>query len=358
MLEQDTGFTPIEQLGEFKLIARLMQSFPKGDLRILMGVGDDAAVLETSGENVQVVTTDLLAEGVHFDRMFTPLRHLGYKAAILNFSDVYAMNALPEYITVSVAVSTHYSVEQLEEIYAGVRIACDEHEVNLIGGDTSGSRAGLFLSITALGKATRNQVTYRSGAAPRDIVCVSGDLGAAVAGLMILNREKQVYLESPDMQPDMAGFEYVLERQLRPRARRDVVMALADKGVVPTSMIDISDGLASELHHLSVAGQQHLQIYQEKIPVDYQTQQVAELFGQTGTTYALYGGEDYELLFTLSQEDFKRVHDEAWVIPIGYSTGPGEGVDMVLADGSVLPVQPMGYNHFAPNGATDGPPGV
>ena len=353
MIEEPNAFTPVEELGEFNLIARLMQTFPKGDLRILMGVGDDAAVIETEGDRVQVVTTDLLAEGVHFDRLFTPLQHLGYKAAIVNFSDVYAMNARPEYITVSVAVSTHYSVEQLEAIYSGVRIACEEHGVNLIGGDTSASRAGLFLSITALGTAQRQQVTYRSGAAPRDIVCVSGDLGGAVAGLMILNREKQVYLDNPQIQPDLMGFEYVIERQLRPRARRDVVLGLAEHGVVPTSMIDISDGLASELNHLSVAGQQHLQIYQEKIPVDYQTQQVAELFGQTGTTYALYGGEDYELLFTLSQADYKRMQHLPWVIAIGYSTGPGQGVDMVLADGSVLPVQPMGYNHFGSNAATE-----
>ncbi len=347
MLEENQPFTPLEKLGEFGVIERLTQAFKPGDLRVLRGVGDDAAVVELRDELVQVITTDLLAEGVHFDRLFMPLRHLGYKAAIVNFSDVYAMNARPDFMTVSMAVSTHYSVEQLEEIYDGIKRACDEHEVNLVGGDTSASRAGLMISVTALGTGHRDRISYRSGCAPRDIICVSGDLGGAIAGLMVLNREKRVYLDNPSIQPDLAGHEYVIERQLRPRARRDVVLALEQQGVVPTSMIDISDGLASELTHLSRASQQHLQIYQEKIPVDYQTQQVAELFGQTGTTYALYGGEDYELLFTLRQDDFKRLEGQSWVIPIGYSTGEGEGVDLVLADNSVVPVQPMGYNHFS-----------
>jgi thiamine-monophosphate kinase len=348
MLEEAPLFTPLSELGEFGLIQRLTSPFPKGDLRILMGVGDDAAVIETNGDGVQVVTTDLLVEGVHFDRMYTPLRHLGYKAAVVNFSDVYAMNALPEFLTLSVAVSSHYSVEQLEELYAGVRIACEEHKVNLVGGDTSASQSGLFISVTAIGSTQRNRVTYRSGAAPRDIVCVSGDLGGAIAGLMILNREKEVYLSNASIQPDMTDYAYVIERQLKPRARRDVIEGLAMHGVVPSSMIDISDGLASELTHLSRAGMQHLQVYQERLPIDHQTMRVAELFDQAGSTYALYGGEDYELLFTLRQDDFRKVQHEPWVRPIGYSTGPGEGVDLILADNTVVPIQPMGYNHFRP----------
>lgn len=346
MLEEPQLFTPIDTLGEFRLIHRLTGTFPKGDLRILMGVGDDAAVIEMAGDEVMVVTTDLLTEGVHFDRMYTPLMHLGYKAVIVNFSDVYAMNALPEFITVSVAVSSHYSVEHLEQVYQGVRQACQEHNVNLIGGDTSASHAGLMISVTAIGRSKRGSVTYRSGAAPRDIICVSGDLGGAAAGLMLLNREKQVFMDSQDVQPDLAGYEYVLERQLKPRARRDVVEALAAAGVVPTSMIDVSDGLASELNHLSKAGLQRLIIHQEKLPIDYQTSSAAELFGQAGTTLALYGGEDYELLFTLSQADFKKVQGSEWVRPIGYSNGPGEGVAMVLADGSIVEVEPLGFNHF------------
>lgn len=341
------GFTPLSDVGEFGLIARLVQGFPADRPEVLRSVGDDCAVLAGAPDgDVWLVTTDALAEGVHFDRMYTPLAHLGYKAAAVNLSDIYAMNGRPVAILVSLAISDRYSVEAIDEFYRGLRFACKDFHVALIGGDITSSRGGLFISITAIGRAGQEEVVYRSGASDKELLCVSGDLGAAYAGLQVLEREKLVYQSNQELQPDLAGYDYVLERQLRPQPRKVVIDALRASGIQPTSMIDVSDGLASELHHLAAAGNVGFQVYQDKLPIDPQTTLVADELNLPATTCALYGGEDYELLFTVRQSDFIKLKELSGIAVIGHVTPAGTGVQLVLADGSVTDIPMQGFDHF------------
>lgn len=338
--------TAIADVGEFGLITRLMSSFELKNKRVLKGVGDDCAVIEKNENEVSLITTDILAEGIHFDLTYVPLRHLGYKAAVVNFSDVYAMNGTPKFITVSIAISARFSVEAIEEIYAGIRSACTQYNVDLVGGDTSSSKGGMFMSITCVGEALKSKVVYRSGAKEKDIICVSGDLGGAFAGLQVLEREKRVYTENPNVQPDLYQFEYVVGRQLKPEARKDVLAELEKNNIEPTSMIDISDGLASELHHLCGQSSTGARIFWNKIPVDFQVDQAAELMNSPVSAYVLYGGEDYELLFTIKPTDAEKMKQVTSCKMIGFMDPPETGLHLVLADGSFAEIKAQGFNHF------------
>ena len=286
--------TEISSLGEFGLIRRLTEGIELKNESSKYGVGDDAAVLSYPTEKQVLITTDLLMEGVHFDLIYVPLKHLGYKAAVVNFSDIYAMNGTPKQITVSLALSKRFSVEDMEELYAGIRLACEEYDVDIVGGDTSSSLTGLAISITCIGEADKDKVIYRNGAKETDLVCVTGDLGAAYMGLQLLEREKVALKGKTDVQPDFSGKEYLLERQLKPEARRDIIKKLAEEGIQPTSMMDISDGLSSELLHICTQSKVGCRVYEEHIPIDYQTAVMAEEFNMNLTTCALNGGEDYE----------------------------------------------------------------
>jgi len=300
MFENREKRTELAELGEFKLIDRLTKNAANRQKSTVLGIGDDAAILNFE-KNQVLLSTDLLIEGIHFDMTYMPLKHLGYKAVMVNLSDIAAMNATPTQITVGLAVSNRFSVEALEEIYAGMLMACEKHSVDLVGGDTSSSLSGLMLSITVLGQAKAKDVVRRSTAKVGDLIVVSGDLGAAYAGLLLLEREKAVYAKDPSIQPELEAYPYVLERQLRPEARLDMVKRFADMKLIPTSMIDISDGLASEVMHLCEESSLGCQLYEDKIPIDPQTVTVAELFNMHPVTCALNGGEDYELLFTLDE---------------------------------------------------------
>ena len=313
--------TEISTIGEFGLIRRLTESIVIRNESTLRGVGDDAAVMDYKDKQV-LMTTDLLLEGIHFDLTYVPLKHLGYKSAVVNFSDIYAMNGTPRQITVSLGISKRFSIEDLEELYSGIRLACDVYGVDLVGGDTSASMTGLTISITCLGEGERGKVTYRNGARETDLICVSGDLGAAYMGLQLLEREKSVFKGEKDFTPDFAGKEYLLERQLKPEARKDIVEALRIAGIVPTSMMDISDGLSSELLHIAKESHVGCRIYEERIPIDYQTAAQAEQFNMNLTTTALNGGEDYELLFTVPLADHDKVSEMKGISIIGYITKP------------------------------------
>lgn len=339
--------TEISSLGEFGLIDRLTKDFPIKNSETKLGVGDDAAVL-AFGEKDVVVTTDLLLEGIHFDLRYVPLQHLGYKAAIVNFSDIYAMNATPRQITVSLGISSRFTVEHIDALYAGIRRACEIYGVDLVGGDTSASVTGLVISITCIGDVEKGQETRRSGAKPTDIICVSGDLGAAFMGLQLLERENSVAAEQKDknFQPDFAGKEYILERQLKPEARKDIVELLKKEGIKPTSMIDVSDGLSSELLHICKESNVGCRVYEDKIPIDYQTALMAEEFNMNLVTVAMNGGEDYELLFTVPLTDHEKIEKLKGVRMIGYITEPSLGAAMVTRDGGEIPIKAQGWNAF------------
>ncbi|WP_333616694.1 thiamine-phosphate kinase, partial [Bacteroides pyogenes] len=296
--------TEISTLGEFGLIAHLTKGIKLENESSKYGIGDDAAVLSYPSEKQILVTTDLLMEGVHFDLTYVPLKHLGYKSAVVNFSDIYAMNGTPRQITISLALSKRFCVEDIEEFYAGVRLACQQYHVDIVGGDTSSSLTGLAISITCIGEADKNKVVYRNGAKETDLICVSGDLGAAYMGLQLLEREKTVLKGEKDIQPDFSGKEYLLERQLKPEARKDIIEKLAAANIIPSSMMDISDGLSSELLHICKQSNAGCRIYEEHIPIDYQTAVMAEEFNMNLTTCAMNGGEDYELVFTVSIADY------------------------------------------------------
>lgn len=340
------NMTEISRLGEFGLIERLTKDFPLRNVSSPLGAGDDAAILNFGGEDV-LVTTDLLLEGVHFDLRYVPLKHLGYKAAIVNFSDVYAMNGTPRQITVSLGISSRFTVEHIEELYAGIRLACEVYGVDLVGGDTSASVTGLVISVTCIGEAKADEVVRRSGAKPTDLICVSGDLGAAYMGLQLLERENKVAAGSGrDFQPDFAGKEYILERQLKPEARKDIVAILREKGILPTAMMDVSDGLSSELLHICKASNVGCRVYEDRIPIDYQTAVMAEEFNMNLVTAAMNGGEDYELLFTVPLTDKEKIETINGVRMIGYVTKPELGAAMVTRDGSEIPVRAQGWNAF------------
>ena len=338
--------TELDELGEFGLIDQLTQEFPLRNVSSLKGVGDDAAVINHEGYRT-LVSVDLLVEGVHFDMTYTPLKHLGYKAAVVNFSDIYAMNGTPTQIVVGLGVSNRYSVEALDELYAGIRLACENYHVDLVGGDTTSSHSGLVISITVIGMAKEEDIVYRSGAKANDLLCVSGDLGGAYMGLLILEREKAEYLANPNMQPQLKGFDYVLERQLKPEARKDVVARFKELGIKPTSMIDISDGLASEVMHLCKESGVGCQLYEGKIPQDPSTVKLAKDFQVVPSITALNGGEDYELLFTIDQKDYEKIQEMAEdVTVIGYMTADKGVAELVTPDNHVIPLKAQGWNHF------------
>lgn len=335
--------TEIATLGEFGLINHLTEGIELKNNSSQYGIGDDAAVLSYPEKQV-LVTTDLLMEGVHFDLIYVPLKHLGYKAAIVNFSDIYAMNGTPKQITVSLALSKRFCVEDMEELYAGIRLACEEYGVDIVGGDTSSSLTGLTISVTCIGEADKDKVVYRNGAKETDLVCVTGDLGAAYMGLQLLEREKVALTGKTDVQPDFSGKEYLLERQLRPEARRDIIQKLAEEGICPTSMMDISDGLSSELLHICTQSKTGCRIYEEHIPIDYQTAVMAEEFNMNLTTCALNGGEDYELLFTVPIADHDKVTEIEGVKLIGHITAPDLGCALITRDGQEFELKAQGWN--------------
>lgn len=342
----ESNQTEISNLGEFGLIERLTKDFPLNNPETKVGVGDDAAILAFGDKDV-LVTTDLLLEGIHFDLRYVPLKHLGYKAAIVNFSDIYAMNGTPKQITVSLGVSSRFTVEHLDAIYSGIRLACDLYGVDLVGGDTSASVTGLVISITCLGVASPDDVVRRSGAKPTDIICVSGDLGAAFMGLQLLERENRISAGQKDFQPDFAGKEYILERQLKPEARKDIIELLKKEGIKPTAMMDVSDGLSSELLHICKASGTGCRVYEDKIPIDYQTALMAEEFNMNLVTAAMNGGEDYELLFTVPITDHEKIEKLKGVNMIGYVTKPELGCAMVTRDGAEITIKAQGWNAFS-----------
>lgn len=338
--------TEISQLGEFGLIDRLTKDLPHHNPSTVRSVGDDAAVLRYPGDVDELVTTDLLVEGIHFDLTYMPLKHLGYKAAVVNFSDIYAMNGHPRQIVVSLAISSRFAVEHLEELYAGIRLACDIYGVDLVGGDTTASRSGLVISITCIGEAAPDAVVTRDGAKDTDLICVSGDLGSAYMGLQLLEREKVASKGIKDFQPEFGGKEYLIERQLKPEARRDIVTALAEAGIKPTAMMDISDGLSSELLHICKQSDTGCRIYEERIPIDYQTAIMAEELGMNLVTAALNGGEDYELLFTVPLSRHEDVSKIKGVSVIGHICKPEMGRAMVTRDGGEIELKAQGWNHW------------
>jgi thiamine-monophosphate kinase len=337
--------TSLEELGEFGLIKHLTENFKIRHESSVKGVGDDAAVLDFSTKQT-LISTDLLLEGVHFDLSYVPLMHLGYKAVQVNLSDIYAMNGIATQITVSLGVSSKFPLEAIEEIYKGIELACNKFNIDLIGGDTSSSRQGLVISITSIGYAAKEDVTYRNGAQEGDLLCVSGDLGGAYVGLQILEREKQIFLENPQIQPDLEGKDYIIERQLKPEGRRDVVDLLAQINVKPTAMIDVSDGLASEILHITTQSDKGCTIYEEKLPIDPVTYQTARELGLDPTVCALNGGEDYELLFTIKQADYEKIKNDVDISIIGHITDKNSGVKMISKSDVVHELKAQGWNAF------------
>ena len=335
--------TEISSLGEFGLIKHLTKDFEKKNSSTVLGVGDDAAIMDYKEKQV-LVTTDLLLEGIHFDLVYVPLMHLGYKSAVVNFSDIYAMNGFPKQITVSLGVSKRFSVEDIEALYAGIKLACDKYGVDLVGGDTSASATGLTISITCIGEGEKGKISQRSGAKNTDLICVSGDLGAAYMGLLLLEREKKVFSGDESAQPDFAGKEYLIERQLKPEARKDIVESLARINVVPTSMMDISDGLSSELLHICKQSNVGCRVYEDRIPIDYQTAVMAEEFNMNLTTAALNGGEDYELLFTVPLEMNDVFQNLPGIKVIGHITDESLGSCIITRDGQEIELKAQGWN--------------
>ena len=338
--------TPLSEYGEFGLIEHLTQGIALKNTSSVLGIGDDAAVIDVKNR-YQVVSTDLLVEGIHFDMHYAPLKHLGYKAIASNLSDIAAMNAVPEQILVGIALSSRYTVEAVEELYQGMRLCCNRYGVDLVGGDTTSSQSGLFISITVLGYADKEKITRRSGAQEHDLICVYGDLGAAYMGLLLLEREKQVYLKDPKNQPDLEGNDYVLERQLKPEPRLDIVKQLAEKEILPTAMIDISDGLASEILHICKSSQKGCCLYEDKLPIDTSTHDLALEFGIIPSVAALNGGEDYELLFTVKQSDYEKVKQLKDVTVIGYITDKNNGYQFITKDEKAIELKAQGWNSFA-----------
>ncbi len=338
--------TEIASLGEFGLIDHLTRNNETRNAGTIIGVGDDAAVIDQFGRQ-SVITTDLLVEGIHFDFMYTPLKHLGYKAVVVNLSDIYAMMATPTHITLSLAISNKVSVEALEEFYEGVYAACEKYNVDLIGGDTSSSKAGFIISVTAIGEVAPDKYVTRTGARTGDLVCVSGDLGAAYLGLQLLEREKKIFLENPGVQPDLQQQSYLIGRILKPEAQMELVEWLQENNIVPTSMIDISDGLSSELLHICRNSEVGCVLYEDKIPVHDDSKNIAMQFGVSVTTCALSGGEDYELLFTVKQEDYEKVAKNSQVSVIGYITGKEEGAHLMTRGGNKHELTAQGWNAFA-----------
>ena len=338
--------TEISTLGEFGLIDKLTENLPRHNASTLTAVGDDAAVLDFGPDREVLVSCDMLLEGVHFDLTYTPLKHLGYKSAVVNFSDIYAMNGTPRQLVVGLGVSKRFTVEHLEELYAGLRLACEVYGVDLVGGDTTGSRAGLVISATVIGDAPKGEAVLRSGAKPTDLICVSGDLGAAYMGLQLLEREKVASAGRKDFVPDFGGKEYLVERQLKPEARKDIVKELREAGIRPTSMIDVSDGLSSEVLHLCKESHTGCRIYEERIPIDYQTAVMAEELNMNLVTAAMNGGEDYELLFTVPLTAHEAVSKLPGIRVIGHMSPQDQGCAMIGRNGEEIPLRAQGFTHM------------
>ncbi|MDF4220085.1 MULTISPECIES: thiamine-phosphate kinase [Maribacter] len=337
--------TSLEKLGEFGLIEHLTKDFELTQKSTVKGIGDDAAVLDYE-KTKTVLSTDLLIEGVHFDLAYMPLKHLGYKSIMVNLSDIYAMNATATQVTVSLAVSNRFPLEALEEFYAGVATACKTYNVDLVGGDTTSSKTGLMISVTAIGIAKEEDIAYRSGAKPNDLLVVSGDLGAAYMGLQVLEREKEVFKVNPNSQPDLEPYSYIVERQLKPEARKDIPELLKQLEVHPTSMIDISDGLSSEILHLSKSSGLGIDLYEDKIPLDPTVISACEEFKIDSTLVALSGGEDYELLFTIDQKEFPKIKGNPHLTVIGHTTGKDEGAYLISRNNTKIPLTAQGWNSF------------
>ena len=349
MLEnKDSQRTSLAALGEFGLIKHITQYFKVNHSSTVKAIGDDSAVLDAS-EKQTLVTTDLLIEGVHFDLSYMPLKHLGYKAVMVNLSDIYAMNGIAEQITVSIAVSNRFSLEAIEELYAGIQLACNTYNIDLIGGDTTSSNKGILISVTAIGKAKKEEVVYRDTAKPTDLVVVSGDLGAAYLGLQVLEREKEVFKVNPQNQPDLDAYTYLIERQLKPEARKDVVDLLKELEVRPTSMIDISDGLSSELFHICTQSKTGCKIYENKLPLDPQVISACEEFDIDSTMVALSGGEDYELLFTVPIADFDKIKGNPNFSIIGHITEENQGLQLITRANQEIKLKAQGWNSFQEN---------
>jgi len=335
----------IEDLGEFGLIDRLTKSIKLHHSTTVKGVGDDAAVLDY-GKNLLAITTDLLVEGIHFDLVYTPLKHLGYKAVAVNLSDIYAMNAQPKQITVSIAISGKFTLNAIEEIYSGIQLACKHYQVDLVGGDTTTSFTGMTISITAIGTVSKEKIVYRSGAKEKNLICVSGDLGAAYMGVQVLKREKEIFKDTPEVQPKLDDYQYILQRQLKPEPRRDVIELLDKINVKPTSMIDISDGLSSELFHICKSSDVGCLIYEEKIPIHKNTIFSADEMNIHPLTAALDGGEDYELLFTVSLNDLNKIESVEGISIIGYITDKSEGIKIQTKQGNLANMKALGWRSF------------
>lgn len=340
--------TNIENLGEFGLIDHLTKNIKLTRENTTKGVGDDAAVLDAKGKKV-LVSTDMLLEGIHFDLAYTPLKHLGYKAVQVNLSDIYAMNGTATQVTVSIGLSSKFPLEAIEELYEGIYLACDKYGIDIVGGDTTSSKQGLVISVTSIGYADEKDVVYRNGAEEGDLICVSGDLGGAYVGLQLLEREKQIFLENPKIQPDLEGKDYIVERQLKPEARGDIIDLLKEIEVKPTAMIDVSDGLASEILHLCKQSNKGCSLYEEKIPLDPMTFETAREFNLDPTVCALSGGEDYELLFTVKQADYDKIKFKMDITIIGYITEPNAGCNLITKGGVVHPLKAQGWNAFNKN---------
>ncbi|QCR21148.1 thiamine-phosphate kinase [Pontibacter sp. SGAir0037] len=341
-----SNYTPLSELGEFGLIKLIKDKIEvKHQESTIKGIGDDAAIIEPQ-EKQLVVSSDMLLEGVHFDLTFCPLKHLGYKAVAVNVSDIAAMYAKPTQITVNIALGARYTVEAVEELYEGINLACENYKVDLVGGDTTSSRAGLVISVTAIGEVAKGEAVQRSGAQVNDLICVTGDLGAAYLGLQILEREKQAFMANPEMQPELEDKQYIVGRQLRPEARMDVVHEMKDKGIRPTSMIDVSDGLASELFHICSQSGVGATIYRENLPVDEQTLEAAMEFNLDPITCILNGGEDYELLFTVPLADYDKIKNHPDFTIIGKITEASEGINLANKHGQAFPLQAQGWKHF------------
>lgn len=339
--------TEISSLGEFGLIDRLTSDIKLINESSVKGVGDDAAVINSANGESVLITTDMLLEGVHFDLTYVPLKHLGYKSAVVNFSDIFAMNGTPKQIVVSLGVSSRFTVEHIFELYAGIKLACSIYGVDLVGGDTTSSRSGLVISITCVGTSPSDNIVYRSGAGDSDLICVSGDLGAAYMGLQLLEREKVASQGRPDFMPKFEGKEYLVERQLKPEARGDIIKILADNGIRPTAMIDVSDGLSSELIHICTQSHCGCRIYEDKIPIDYQTAVMAEELNMNLVTAALNGGEDYELLFTVPLAEHDKVKDLKGIAVIGHTTKESLGCALITRDNVEMTLRAQGWNHLS-----------
>ena len=342
---KQTKSTEIKDLGEFGLIEYLTKPFENSNQETIKGVGDDASVYQ-AGDKYVLLSTDMLLEGVHFDLSYTPLQHLGYKAIVVNVSDILAMNGIPKQVTVNIALSNRFSVEAAEALYQGILTATKEYKIDLVGGDTTTSKTGLIISISIIGETNKDAITYRNTANEHDILCVSGDLGAAYIGLQVLEREKQEFLANPNMNPQLEKYNYVVERQLRPKARTDVIQLLNQLNIIPTSMIDISDGLSSETLHLCHQSKLGATIYEDKLPIKNQTYETAAEFKISPSTCVLNGGDDYELLFTLSQKDYQKIKDIELIHLIGYMQSAEKGKTFVTSNNQVMVLQAQGWKHF------------